>query len=66
MNTSDFTELNPEECMALSGGGFAYDVGRIIRWLALGGASATPYGVASATADWIVNDTANEAAQETS
>ncbi len=45
--------------MQTNGGGFAYDVGRAIRFLIVGGGCLNATGAALATGDWIVNDIIN-------
>jgi hypothetical protein len=58
-DAENFSLLSSEQLLEINGGGFAYDVGRFIRYLALGG------GVA-AFADWVYNDAVNYAVQEAS
>ena len=57
---SQFTPMNEAMLLEINGGGFAYDVGRALRFLLLMGPSGT--NTAIATCDWIINDVANEAA----
>ena len=58
-DVESFSLMSTEQLMEINGGGFAYDLGRFIRYLALGG------GVA-AYADWVYNDAVNYAVQEAS
>lgn len=58
-DVENFRLMSTEQLMEVNGGGFAYDVGRFIRYLALGG------GVA-AYVDWVANDAVNYAVQEAS
>jgi hypothetical protein len=58
-DVENFRLMSTEQLMEVNGGGFAYDVGRFIRYLALGG------GVA-AYVDWVTNDAVNYAVQEAS
>jgi len=41
----------------INGGGFAYDAGRVLRFLFISGGSAV--GTYQAVADWIINDEIN-------
>lgn len=57
--SSCFKDLDPFESMQLHGGGFAYDVGRLIRFIGPGSqASSFPM----ALFDAIYNEAANQAA----
>jgi len=56
-DVENFRLLSTEQLLEVNGGGFAYDVGRFIRYLALGG------GLAAYT-DWAYNDAVNYAVQE--
>ncbi len=47
--------MNAEQLMKVNGGGFAFDVGRFLRLIALGGPTSM-----TAIADWIANDVVNE------
>jgi hypothetical protein len=57
MEKTALIELNDTQMLDTSGGGFAYDVGRFLRYLALGGGTSLPY---YAMVDWAVNDAVNE------
>ncbi len=53
MKTEHFTQINSEQLLEINGGGFAYDVGRVIRFIFL----ALPGDVSSiayAVSDWEV------------
>ena len=52
----DFSTMNAEQLMEVNGGGFAFDVGRLLRLMALGGPTSM-----TAIADWITNDIVDEA-----
>lgn len=55
-----FNEMNYEELSAINGGSFAYDLGRLLRYVGIyyaNGAGMT--GAASANADFIVNEYLN-------
>jgi hypothetical protein len=52
------TELSTDQAREINGGGFAYDLGRAIRFLGLSGAGIT---VHNALVDWWINDAANTA-----
>jgi hypothetical protein len=60
--TADFFKtLKGEQLSSINGGGFAYDVGRVIRFLVMSGGGQNPFLLANATADWIINDAVNDA-----
>ncbi len=52
-NAEIFRSIDPDSMMDINGGGFAYDVGRVIRFVIL---SATPIlGMQAAISDWQLN-----------
>jgi hypothetical protein len=52
-NSELFRSIDQDGMMDINGGGFAYDVGRVIRFVIL---SATPIlGMEAAIADWQLN-----------
>ena len=52
MNIESFSPLGTQEILETNGGGFAHDLGRVLRFFVLsGGGVNTPYAVA----DWIEN-----------
>lgn len=55
-NTKEFSLMTAEQLMEVNGGGFAYDLGRFLRIVALGG------GI-PAYVDYIYNDAVNTAVQ---
>lgn len=57
-NFENFTALSSAELRETSGGGFAYDVGRILRFLAI--SSTIIPGPSYAIADWQINALNNE------
>ena len=57
-NTETFKTLDESMLMATRGGGFAYDVGRVLRFIAF---SRGTLGTSYAVNDWIVNEAINEA-----
>ena len=57
--TEGFSAINAEQLREVNGGGFAYDIGRIIRFIGLSGGSGM-YAT-HAIMDWIINDAANKA-----
>jgi hypothetical protein len=57
--TEGFSTLNAEQLRETTGGGFAYDIGRVIRLIGFTGAGGT--NVYKALIDWVVNDTINDA-----
>ena len=61
-DTADFFRtLKGEQLSTINGGGFAYDVGRVIRFLVISGGGTNPFMLANATTDWIINDEINDA-----
>jgi len=58
--TEAFSTINAEHLREINGGGFAYDIGRIIRFIGLSGGSGMY--AHHAVIDWIINDAANDAA----
>jgi len=60
--TEHFTSINTEKLREINGGGFAYDVGRVIRYFVISGGGIAPIGIATGLADWIGNDVANQIA----
>ena len=59
-NIQRFTPLSGEQLRQVNGGGLAYDIGRIIRFIGLSG-GGNPIGVTNATIDWEINAMINEA-----
>jgi hypothetical protein len=59
--TEHFSALDTDKLVSTSGGGFAYDVGRFLRFIAKSGGCLDPIMRTMAIADWIVNDVANDA-----
>jgi hypothetical protein len=55
---TQFNQMDPARLKQLNGGGFAYDVGRGLRFLVMCGGGFT---VTNAVIDWIINDVANDA-----
>ena len=53
MNIENFKSLGTQELLETNGGGFAHDVGRVIRFIGLMGINGinTPMAVS----DWIIN-----------
>jgi hypothetical protein len=49
-----FTPMGTQQLMETNGGGFAYDVGRILRFLSIA-AGGNPIQIANAITDWQVN-----------
>jgi len=54
MNIENFTSLGTQELLETNGGGFAYDVGRVLRFLSMA-AGGNPIQIANAITDWQVN-----------
>ena len=54
-------EMTVEQLMEMNGGGFAYDVGRFLRYIALGGTTANPM---NAYVDFVVNEIVNDIVNE--
>lgn len=59
-NEENFSQLTTEQAMDINGGGIAYDIGRIIRFIGLWGGGINA-GAARAVADWQINALINEA-----
>jgi len=57
--TEAFCAINAEHLREINGGGFAFDLGRIIRFIGISGAGGT--NVTKAIIDWIVTDAINDA-----
>jgi hypothetical protein len=53
LTVQSFRELSPEEQLAFNGGGFAYDAGRVLRFIIIAGPRGqfTPMAVT----DWMLN-----------
>jgi hypothetical protein len=62
-NRENFKEMTPEQLLDTNGGGFAYDVGRVLRFIGLSG-GGSPIGIANALIDWEVNAMLNEIAND--
>jgi hypothetical protein len=61
ITTGKTVPMEQSEMIAINGGGFAYDFGRILRFLYISGGSGI--GTSMAVADWIINDAANQQSQ---
>ena len=55
-----FTPLTGERLRDINGGGLAYDIGRVIRFIGLWGGGVNA-GAAKAVVDWEINAMINEA-----
>jgi hypothetical protein len=55
--TDYFKPMDEGQLVQTSGGGFAYDLGRIIRFIGISGGTAI--GTTMAVTDWIINDAIN-------
>lgn len=55
-----FSTLDADQLMEINGGGFAYDLGRILRFIGLSGGSGSM--IYQALVDWYVTDAINDAA----
>ena len=62
-NKETMSEMSVEQLRELNGGGFAYDVGRILRFIGLSG-GGHPGALAYAVTDWQVNAMINEDAND--
>ena len=60
MNTESFVSISPSEASAITGGGFAYDAGRVIRFLSMMGTGSSPILTALAITDWEINAMLND------
>lgn len=61
-NFENFSTMNADRLKEVNGGGFAYDIGRIFRFIALSGGGSPP-SVAWAITDWEINKALNLASQ---
>ncbi len=59
--SKNFSLMNAEELRNSNGGGFAYDVGRFLRYIALGGTTSYPL---NAYADFVYNEIVNDIVNE--
>jgi hypothetical protein len=57
-NRAFFSTMSAEQLRVVNGGGFAYDIGRFIRFLVKSGGGAT---FTNAYMDYVTNDIINEA-----
>jgi len=60
MNTENFNTMDESALSLTRGGGFAYDVGRVLRFIGISG-GMHPIGIPQAIADWMGNEAANQA-----
>ena len=59
MNTQrQWAPIERSELVSINGGGFAYDVGRVLRFLSIYGGN--PLKLPEAMTDWYVNDLINK------
>jgi len=56
-NREPFSTMDAEQMKQVNGGGFAYDVGRTIRFICL---ARNPFTLPMAITEWIINDTINQ------
>ena len=54
-NTEFFSTMGAEQLHEVNGGGFAYDVGRVLRFIALSGGGLNPIALTNAITDWHIN-----------
>ena len=54
--TENFQVISTEQLREINGGGFAYDVGRVLRFIGITYAE----GIYSACADWVATDVASQ------
>ena len=59
--TAFFSTMDAEQLRMVNGGGFAYDVGRLIRFFVKSGGGAL---FTEAYMDWVTNELINEAINE--
>lgn len=59
-NEENFSLMTTEQLMDMNGGGIAYDIGRVIRFIGIWG-GGTNAGAIRAITDWQVNAVINEA-----
>jgi hypothetical protein len=64
MKTESFQALSNARLTEINGGSFAYDVGRVLRFLYLAGTGNNPAATVHAICDWIAVDVLNEGPDE--
>ena len=57
----NFSTMNADQLREANGGGFAYDFGRVLRFIVLSGGGSSLF-LPNAVADWTINEAVNEAA----
>ena len=62
-NRENLKEMTRDQLLDMNGGGFAYDVGRILRFIGLSG-GGHPGALAYAVADWEINAMISEDAND--
>ena len=62
-NRANLKEMTRDQLLDMNGGGFAYDVGRILRFIGLSG-GGHPGAMAYAVTDWEVNAMISEDAND--
>jgi hypothetical protein len=60
METESFTPISQGEALVINGGGFAYDVGRVLRFLYISGLGSSVIGTTMAVIDWEINAALND------
>jgi hypothetical protein len=59
VSITGLTPLSDSETMNVSGGSFAYDVGRVLRFIGIASSNQV-YGVGLACIDWCITSALNE------
>ena len=62
-NRENLKEMTRDQLLDMNGGGFAYDVGRILRFIGLSG-GGHPVALAYAVTDWEINAMISEDAND--
>jgi bacteriocin-like protein len=60
MESGKFKLLNEDQLTEINGGGFAYDVGRVIRFFIMAAPGNNPAMTSYAINDWVANGMLNE------
>jgi len=60
MKTEQFTTIGYSEAIEINGGGFAFDAGRVIRFLYISAFGSSYIGTTMAVIDWEINTLIND------
>ena len=63
MKTEQFISISDGEAVEINGGGFAFDAGRVVRFLYISVLGSSMVGTAMAVTDWQINAMVNAPAE---